>query len=229
MKIINYLFWLLFPNRCPCCNKLIAREEKICVDCNKKIERIKSLCVICGCEKNECECDKRVFRFRKAAAPFKYGEYSKLAVYNFKFNGNIEIAEFLSDNMYNSICKYFTDIKFDCVECVPMHFFKKITNGYNQSEILAKKLARKLNVPYTKNLVKIKNNNAQHKTKREKRVLNVKDVFYCKTFSAKNVLLVDDIKTTGATLNECAKQLMLAGAENVYCITAISNSLHSDK
>lgn len=224
MKIIKYLLWLFFPSRCACCNRLLKRDEQICAECNAGIERIKKICTVCGCEKDACECHQRVFRFSGAVAPFNYGRYSKAAVYNYKFHNNIEIADFLADNMAESVRHSFGDIVFDAVTSVPMHPLKRFKNGYNQSEVLSKKIASRLSLPYSNCLKKVKKNNTQHRLPLKERAGNVKGAFTAENISAKTVLLVDDIKTTGATLDECTKELLFAGAEKVYCVTAISNN-----
>lgn len=223
MNIIKYILWLLFPARCASCNTLIKRDEQLCESCNALIERVKRVCVACGNDTRGCECKLRTFHFAGAAAPFYHGDISKQTVNNLKFRGNIEVADFLSEEMLKSVNSVFSGIRFDAVLCVPMRGSKRFALGFNQSEVLARKLAKGLNVPYKNNLKKIKANAAQHSMSFKDRMQNVKGVYSCKPLSAQNVLLVDDIKTTGATLDECARQIMFAGAQNVYCITAISN------
>ncbi len=224
MRIIKYLLWLFFPSRCACCNRLIKRNMQLCSECFDKLERIGKICTVCGCEKTSCECKRRVFHFAGAVAPFSHGEYSKEVVYNFKFRNNIEIANFLCSNMANSVNEHFGNIKFQCITNVPMHPLKRFIKGYDHSRVLAKRLSRALDIPYINCLHKIKLNTAQHKTPYKQRFGNVKNILRCDKISAQNVLLVDDIKTTGATLDESARQLLFAGAEKVYCVTAISNN-----
>ena len=95
--------------------------------------------------------------------------------------------------------------------------------GYNQSEILAKGVAQNLKLPLY-DLLKVKEaRKRQHEvSKFKERFNNVNGVYEVKDkLKFKNVLLIDDIKTTGATLDECAKCLKLKGVENVYCLTAL--------
>ncbi len=223
-RLVKYFLWLLFPSRCVCCNRLLKRNEQICAECESKLEYTKKPCNICGCEKKACVCKHRAFHFTGAASPFSRGEYSKEIVNNFKFRGNIAVAEFLSENMAASVIERFPNVSFDFVTSVPMHPLKRFANGFNQSEVLARKIAAILNIPYKACLHKIKRNKTQHKAPFKERFNNVKNVFSCDKITAENVLLVDDVKTTGATLDECSRQLLFGGAHNVYCITAISNN-----
>ena len=223
-KLIKYILWVFFPSRCGCCNKIIKRNEHICPDCDKVLERTKKPCSVCGYEKTSCVCSHRAFHFVSAAAPFNRGEYSKELVNNFKFRGNIVVADFLSENIAEAVKQRFPEVNFDFITSVPMYPFKKFANGFNQSEILARKISCLLNVPYKECLHKVKRNKTQHKSPFKERFDNVKGVYECDKISAENVLLVDDIKTTGATLDECSRQLLFGGAHKVYCVTAISNN-----
>lgn len=223
-SLIKYLLWLIFPKRCAVCSKLIEKDKHLCKVCEENIERIHKICTVCASEKKLCMCKWRVFHFSGATSVFNYGEYSKQAVNNFKFRGNGEIAYFLSEEMYKSVQKDFENIKFDLVVSVPMNSFKKFLKGFNHSDKLAILIAKKLSVPYRDVLKKVKTAKSQHKLSYKERRENVKGMFASEKISAKNVLLVDDIRTTGATLDECARVLMFAGAYSVYCVTAISNN-----
>lgn len=222
-KIIEYILWLLFPKRCAVCNVLINKGQMLCKDCSDNIERIKKVCIVCGNDKKFCVCKRRTFHFRGATSVFNHGDYSKQAINFFKFRGNSEIANFLSYEMIINIKENFQDIKFDYVIPVPMHPFKKFIKGFNHSELLAKKIACGLGVKYASPIKKLRFNTTQHSSTYQKRRENVKGLFCCEQIKAKNILLIDDIKTTGATLDECARQLMFGGVHNVYCATAVSN------
>lgn len=223
-KFIKYIIWLIFPQRCAVCNTLIHKGEHLCSNCEVNIERIKKVCTACGNDKKFCDCKRMVFHFRGLTAVFNHGDYSKQAINFFKFRGNSEIADFLSEEMLLNIKENFSDIKFDYVVPVPMHPFKRFLNGFNHSELLAKKIAYGLGVKYSSPLRKLKYGITQHRSSYKARKENVKGLYLCEPIRAKNVLLIDDIKTTGATLDECSRQLMFAGAQNVYCAVAVSNN-----
>lgn len=216
--------WLIFPARCSVCGKVLNFGEYICEECNLKIERIDKICTACGNDKNLCTCKRQVFRFNSCIGAFNYGDNAMSAVKRFKFGNNLYIAEFLADEMSDKFQKHYNNIRFDAVTAVPMHPLKKFAKGYNQSEVIARKLCKNINLPYIKLLSKIRFNKTQHKQDRHLRFENIKGVFSAKLpYNIETVLLVDDIKSTGATLDECTRELMFAGVKQVYCITAILN------
>ena len=106
-----------------------------------------------------------------------------------------------------------------------------LNRGFNQSKILAEKIGEKLNLPVLDILYRNKSKTDQHDIKNPKeRFKNVEGLYGAKgKVNGKNILLVDDIKTTGATLNECAKQLILSGADNVYCVTGLISDRRKEK
>ncbi len=228
-KLVDYLLWLLFPKRCAICNKLLKRTEHLCAECEEKIERIDKVCNICGNDKRCCVCKWQVFHFRGATAVFNRGEFSKEVINFYKFRGNSEIANFLSPIMANAVKESFSDVNFDYITCVPMHPIKKFIKGFNHSELLARKISKELNIPFLNVLSKTNYKISQHTSSFEERRENVKNLYVSKEILCENILLVDDIKTTGATLDECSRQLMFAGAENVYCVTALGNKLAVEK
>ena len=117
----------------------------------------------------------------------------------------------------------FSDIVCNTVTYVPMHKSKKRRRGYDQSYLLAKYFAKQIGVKLDKKLiVKHTSSKTQHELSFAERVKNVSGTYAVKKdLYGKTVVLVDDIRTSSSSLNECAKQLKLAGAEKVYCVTAL--------
>jgi len=109
----------------------------------------------------------------------------------------------------------------DYIVPVPLHWIRRLSRGYNQSALIAKRLSLKF-VPINTDLVRIRNTAAQQAmTSPTQRARNVAGAFAVRSgheFEGKNICLVDDVKTTGATLNECAKSLKQAGAAKVYAL-----------
>ena len=104
---------------------------------------------------------------------------------------------------------------------VPLHKKRKKWRGFNQSEIIAKKLVKNFQLKNnldTKNLIRIKHKKAQVKLSKKEREKNIKDCFFWigKNLKNKNIILIDDVTTTGSTLNECAKVLKNNGAKEVW-------------
>lgn len=112
-------------------------------------------------------------------------------------------------------------LDFDCVIPVPLHANRLKERGFNQSEIISRPIAEKAAVPlYANALIRIKETKPQFSLRKRDRILNVKNAFIAgcpDTIKGKQVLLVDDIYTTGSTVNECKKCLLNSGAQSVNC------------
>ncbi len=224
MKFLDNLLWVFFPKRCVCCGRVIERTSHLCKTCEADINKADRICIKCGASKRKCECKFTVYHFEACVAPIVRDETSMRVISNFKFRDNIDVADYLAEKMSESVSKYYGDIDFDGIFAVPMDDDKKSRKGFNQSEVLARRIAARTGVPYIDKLYKKRKTKTQHTLKRAERFENVKDAFACdKLGRVSNVLLVDDIKTTGATLDECTRELMFAGADKVYCLTALVN------
>ncbi len=225
MRVFKVIANSLFPNKCISCGEVIENNEFLCDYCYELIEHIDLLkiCKRCGRNKKDCECKYRVFHFNGCVSPFENKGISQTAMYKFKFSKNIKSSNFFGFEMAKAVETVFDDINFDYITFVPMHFLKKLKRGFNQSEILANKLSKILKVPLRNDLLNVKFSfRSQHDLDFKQRYANVKNLYtYKRKIAGKTILLVDDIKTSGASLDACAKQLILAGADNVYCVTGL--------
>lgn len=113
--------------------------------------------------------------------------------------------------------------KYDMIISVPVSRKRKKERGYNQSELIAKEISKKLNMEYAKDvLYKTKNTIAQSKLNKEEREENAKGVYEIKNLNkitGKKILLIDDIYTTGSTVNECSKILKQANPKKIGIFT----------
>ena len=225
MKVFKLIIAALFPQTCAVCGSVIAEDECFCDYCYEMIERTSgdNRCLKCGLPKKNCDCSKYIFRFSGCTAPFYYRDFSKRAMFTFKFRRRTDLGKMFARHMALCVNESFHGVDFDCVTCVPMDKWSKLKRGYNQSEILAEELSKILNLPFARNLLGgRKKKHSQHKLPNRKRHDNVKGKYYCNhKVNGKTILLVDDIKTTGATLDECTVQLLRNGAERVYCVTGL--------
>ena len=208
---INYVINLIFPNVCGICDKIC--KESLCKKCEIKLNNIVQNKIDKYTDKN----------FEKHLYIFKYEGTIKEKLINFKFNEKPYIyktfVKFLIKN--KKICRFLKS--YDIIIPVPIHYNRKVVRGYNQSALIAKSLANKLNIIYEEKVLLKRVNNKPQSTKNKKsRKENVIGVYYTKNeykIIGKKILLLDDIYTTGSTVNECCRILKTAGARKVDVIT----------
>ncbi|MDD6276389.1 MAG: double zinc ribbon domain-containing protein [Clostridia bacterium] len=221
----DILLSLIFPNRCIFCLELNSPFEDICQDCKNTLPWIDGeICSYCGALKDDCACSKRSGNYYDGiVAPLYYVDKVKNAIYDYKFNGYKNNGRLLAYLMAETCRKRYSGIKFDCVVCVPDDNSES-KKEYSHCRFLAKLVAEHLDIPfYHDMLVKIYPTRHQRECPEIVRKGNLCGVFDVNSkYDAenKNILLVDDVKTTGSTLSECGKMLFLNGAAGVYCITA---------
>jgi len=165
-----------------------------------------------------CKDDPPNFKSLKSWAIYE-GPLRK-AILRLKYSGDISLAETLSVPMIELLNG--TDWKLDAVAPVPISEKRSEDRGYNQAALLAFPISLKTGIPYRKNaLKKVRENRSQVGLTFDERYKNVIDAFICGDdfIIDKAVLVVDDVVTSGATMNECAKVLLDKGAREVYGIT----------
>lgn len=224
---------ILYPKQCVCCNTIIDDSEELCDNCLRNIERIDNLsrCIKCGLEKADCQCKIYTYHFDGCVAPFYNKGIAKSGMYSFKFKNNEQYALFFAREMAKALKSQLPFENFDAVCFVPSAFHSFLKRGFNQSYLLAKHLSYILDVPLIQNSIKCSFSfGFQHNLNRIKRFERVQKKYSFKretSYKLKNkkVLLVDDIKTTGATLDECSRQLLFSGARSVFCVTALITAM----
>ena len=226
-KLKNFFVHLIsaiYPKKCICCSELIDEEKQICDSCNSLIERnnLNGICIDCGFEKYECVCKYHVYRFNGLICVFKNKNLAQQAYYSYKFLKKQHYCSFFAEEMANAVLKCYCDIKFDFICSVPSNN----RYGYNHCGYIARQMAKILKIPYSENFLHcVKKTKKQHRSTFKERLINVEGKYKCNTrLDNKRILLVDDIKTTGATLDECSKMLLYSGADSVYCITLLGSS-----
>lgn len=203
------------------CGELIDEDRYFCSNCEPLLERndLDNICLSCGFEKSSCVCKYNVYRFNALVCVFKNSDAVKKVYYNYKFNKKQHYVNFFAHELSSAVEFCYKDVSIDFVCSVPQN--KRF--GYDHSGYLAKEISKQLKIPYeSKVLSCVKKTKKQHRSTIKERLSNTEGKYtYNYKINGKNVLLVDDIKTTGATIDECAKMLLYAGAENVYCVTVI--------
>lgn len=223
-KYLNNVLWIFFTNRCTYCGEFIDKNKTLCDDCAENLPVIKGeKCRYCGAEKSRCKCKKHKLNFDGITAPFYYEDGIKSAVKRLKFNRKIFLADILSTDMVKAIKTDFSDKSFDFICFVPFSKAQLVTRMYNQSELLAENISLKMNIPLKRVMVKLFETKSQHKMSMRSRKGNVFGVYDVKNpeeVKGKTILLVDDVKTSGSTLDDCATILKIRGAAEVYCVAA---------
>lgn len=225
LPFVKNVLRTVYPCRCAICGKVVSAGNEVCENCYKGVERVKGkICFLCGRGKKQCFCKGHRFFYKGIAAPFYYSGSVKSGIIQLKFHNNASCVETFSKAMAVCAKKRYAEKGFDCVVAMPISSKRLNERQYNQSALLAEKVAKELDINYFADLVeKTYDTPAQMRLNNDMRKGNIIGVFNVKQAEAvrnKTVLICDDVATTGATLNECAKMLLLAGAKEVWCLTA---------
>ena len=160
--------------------------------------------------------------FTLCTAPLWYRDRVRESHHRYKFSGVRAYAEPYATLMSQCVADHLYD-RFDIITWIPISRRRLRKRGYDQSQLLAQRIADKLDVPCVRMLKKIRHTKAQSKLKGEsERRANVLGAYaVCPDVSVegRRILLVDDVLTTGATISECARMLLTAGAKQVVCVT----------
>lgn len=216
-QIREILSVLLFTKRCRLCGEVIAPDETYCEACLKAEKPLGTLCHKCGLPQQYCTCslDKFSPAYKGFCAPYYFSGSVRTAVYRFKNQGYTELADAFAQAIVKTVNERYPELHFDAVTYVPMTRFRKWKRGYNQSAMLAKKVAALLNIPCEAMLRKNRNTHSQRKLTARQRKVNLYgafDVLPDAKVKDKTVLVVDDVKTTGSTLSELSAVLKSEGA-----------------
>lgn len=229
-KIYKYVIDYILPLRCPSCQNFSSTNDEFCSDCWGKINFIsKPYCKLCGyslglsiLEGMTCgRCFRSKPSYDLSRSLMQFNEHSKKVIHAFKYHDKTGLARIFA----RLLCqRYELDIKdIDIIVFVPMHRIKRLFRMYNQAQILAKEIAAMLNKPLEHNvLIKSKWTKSQaslSKVEREKNLRNSIKFNSKYNIKDKKILLVDDVMTTGTTINKCTKLLKQAGASSVYVVT----------
>ena len=231
----EFIINAFFPKRCKLCGKVIDPHFELCKECENGSFYIKGeICSLCGVEKEYCVCKKHKNSYSAVCAPFYYEDGAKAAVLKLKFGEHRQYAKSLAEYMAKCVEERYDGIEIDEIAFVPMTKRQIKNRSFNQSELIANELGILLSKPVKYYLVKEFETKPQHTLKeslRKGNVLGAYKIEETKDSSPKGkvILLCDDILTTGATANECAKMLRLSGAKDVLCVAAAITKKRVDK
>ncbi|MGN1314966.1 MAG: ComF family protein [Lachnospiraceae bacterium] len=221
---------VLFPKRCAVCDRvlpLFASGGGICAFCTQNLHYLEEpLCCKCGKpvgeEEEYCyDCRNKTHEFIEGAALFPY-DYIRSSLYRFKYGGRQEYAWFYAEQIALHMTERVKAWKPQALVPVPMFKKKKRLRGYNQAEILACRLSRLWNIPVLENLViRVKNTRPMKEIDGTERQNNLKKAFKLGENDVKlnTIIVIDDIYTTGSTVDAVTKVCHEAGIRNVYVLS----------
>ena len=234
IEALNNVSDVIFPPRCLGCAEILHphRGQMFCPACKEKIKFITGdLCPVCGTTFSDSPAASHLCGnylesktyFSCARAVVSYETIILHAIRQFKYGSNISVgallASFMADFSFPDVD--FTD--YSLIIPVPLHIKRLRQRGFNQSLILAYALAKKWQIPVNFSLLEkhkfTLTQTGLNKTERKQNIKGAFEVSDKKKIAGKDVILVDDVYTTGATINECAKTLTKAGAQKVTVLT----------
>lgn len=225
------LISLIYPERCPVCDGVLSgmeKDEHICEECSAKIRFINSpRCFKCGCALQDdseeyCRaCKIRKHVYDRGLALFEY-DTVRISMYRFKYSGREEYAKFYAKAAYEELGKEIAKWRPDGIVPVPMYAAKKRMRGYDQAESFATEFGELMGIPVYTDMVKRVRATAPMKTlSARERGANLKNAFIIGRDDVKlrQVLVVDDIYTTGSTIDAVAAVFKGAGVDKVWFLT----------
>ena len=229
-RMIRCLTDFILPPVCPMCNHPVDEPHMLCADCFKQLNFItKPYCQKCGRPfefdiKGDMICGsclKKMPIYNQARSVFVYDEGSKKLILPFKHADRTDLTHILSQFLLKEYHRLISEA--DVIIPVPLHITRLFLRRYNQSALLANRLAHITHRRYLPNVLKrIRATSSQGHLSAEQRQKNIHNAFHVakpELIKGQKILLVDDVMTTGATVSECTKILLKAGAERVDVLT----------
>lgn len=188
-------------------------KEPCCKKCGKKIHSL---------QKEYCaDCEKKKHSFESGQALFTYDEKLKASIYRFKYKGRVEYAEFYGEEITKQFGDKIRAWKPDALVPVPLHKSREYKRGYNQSYEIAKVIGEQLKIPVRNDiLLRVKKTVPQKELDENGRQNNLKKAFKLRQNDVKldTIIIIDDIYTTGSTVDAVAVELLHAGVQKIHYI-----------
>ncbi|MCL2621613.1 MAG: ComF family protein [Firmicutes bacterium] len=200
-----------------CFKELPFNNGKVCVKCGVQLKSDANICM---------HCKNTYFTFLQARSSFVYEGKIAHLVKTYKYDNKMYLSKVVAPFMVNTylINKFDADV----IIPVPLYKWRKFHRGFNQSELLANQIGKTLNIPVVvNNLVRVRKTKTQTKLTSKEREVNLTNAFRvlnAKELKGKKVLLVDDVFTTGSTVEFCARELQKADVNKtlVLCLASVS-------
>ena len=216
---INSLFDFFLPRFCPSCKSKLSTEEiSVCSSCFSKIKFAEEERI--NFEFNKKFEGKNIISGFTSIYIFEKDKSLQHIIHSIKYSQRFLNGVFLGKGLAPYLENKITDWKIDLIIPIPLHSLKKAERGYNQSCYISKGVSRELKIPVDDSSIKRKKYTQSQTTMNLiERHENIRDAFKVKSKKKifdKNILLIDDVITTGATVGECGRVLLEAGAKKVY-------------
>jgi len=219
---------LALPAAClGCGGRMESPRQLLCGQCQAEVLPIsEGYCVKCGSllQEDDCpQCKETEFAFDLARSAYAFTGSIQALVHSFKYDGFRSAAGFFARSLLEIPDSAMLEQGFDLVTAVPLHRVRRRERGFNQSELIARQLAKSLALPYSEPVYRRYNTPSQTLLSRGERIRNLHRAFALRRGAAvegKNIILVDDVFTTGSTVNEISALLKANGAMKVMVLTA---------
>ena len=241
-KILNQIYEIFFPSQCLPCSKIIGKDALFCSACWQKLQFITDpKCKICShpfeymSSHSQLICSKCLIKkpaFDQVMTLFRYNSIIKKIIGDFKYRDATYLSKKLAKILFNKFKKDIETVDF--IVAIPLHHKRLRQRKFNQATLLAKEISKCSGKElFYDLLLPIKNTKTQVELRKKQRELNLKNAFvinakYLEMVRGKNILLIDDVMTTGTTLDNCAKVLKKAGAKSVICATIAKAVFYSN-
>lgn len=224
----NGILSFFYPHTCPFCGKVLLKEG-CCDACRTRIHYVRQpKCMRCGKpianeQKEYCrDCEKKERSFEQGYGLWLHEGAVRQAVYQFKYRNRRVFASYFAGELLKEYEDVIRKWKISLIIPIPLSKKRRRKRGYNQAELVAAAMSENLGIPMDQTgLVRIKDTRPQNMLEPVQRSQNIRHAFVWgkREKPAENVLLIDDIYTTGNTINSAAKVLRMAGARKVYFLT----------
>ena len=227
--IKDKLVSLVFPRRCPVCDRAVKPFGALaCRECETKVRYVKEpVCFKCGKPleddtKEYCfDCEHTRHSYDRGYALFEYKSVAD-SIYRFKYKGRQEYAAWYGDRICERLGNVIRSINPDAIIPVPIHKSKMRTRGYNQAGLIAHEISKRLSIPVYDDLVIRDKKTAplkEYTPAERNNILRGAFKITANDVQLKTIIIVDDIYTTGATIDEVSEALRGIGARKIYFIT----------
>ena len=231
---ISSLIWdVFYPEKCMLCGKILeGRESGVCRVCVNKMPYISGdRCIKCSKKTdgfdNVCvDCASHRHIYRQGYALFGYDGNMERIIADIKYKGKWRNIEWLAKELAYHVSLYIKKWQAQLIVPVPLHKSKLRKRGFNQAGLVAGIIADEYGITYDDRLIlRRRRTKPQKKLDDNERKNNLKNAFYVdrlrygKYKHLKTIIIVDDIYTSGSTIDECAAELNRAGVENVYFLS----------